>query len=385
MCISKYSGAARGLTGLLLTLVSGVALADWELNMPRGVTDISHEVYRLHMGVFWVCVIIGIIVFGAMIWSIIHHRKSKGVTPGKFHHNTVVEVIWTAIPFVILVGMAVPAARTLIEMEDMRASDLSIKVTGYQWKWRYDYLDQNFGFFSTLSRASNVARQVDSGIDPATVENYLLDVDHPLVVPVGKKVHLLLTAADVIHSWWVPALGGKRDAVPGFVNEWWFEANEPGVYRGQCAELCGRDHGFMPIVVHVLSEEDYQAWLVEQTGGAEQAQAQAVAAVEKTWTLDELTAKGGEVYGTYCVACHGANGEGMPALNAPALDGSPVATGDLAEHINVVLHGRPGTTMAAFGTQLSDLDVAAVITFERNAWGNKTGDVVQPATIKAAR
>ncbi len=202
MCISKYSGAARGLTGLLLTLVSGAALADWELNMTRGVTDISHEVYRLHMGVFWACVVIGVVVFGAMIWSIIHHRKAKGVTPAKFHHNTAVEVIWTIIPFVILVGMAVPAARTLIEMEDMRDSDISIKVTGYQWKWRYDYLDQNFGFFSTLSRDSNAARQVDSGIDPATVDNYLLNVDHPLVVPVGKKVHLLLTAADVIHSWW---------------------------------------------------------------------------------------------------------------------------------------------------------------------------------------
>lgn len=385
MSISKYSGAARGLTGLLLTLVSNAALADWELNMPRGVTDISHEVYRLHMGVFWVCVIIGIIVFGAMIWSIIHHRKSKGATPAKFHHNTVVEVIWTAIPFVILVGMAVPAARTLIKMEDMRAADLSIKVTGYQWKWRYDYLDQNFGFFSTLSSDSNVARQVDSGIDPATVENYLRDVDNPLVVPVGKKVHLLLTAADVIHAWWVPELGGKRDAVPGFVNEWWFKANKPGVYRGQCAELCGRDHGFMPIVVRVLSEEDYQTWLTEQTGGAGQAQAQAAAAVDKTWTLDELSTKGQEVYGTYCVACHGVSGEGMPALNAPALDGSPIATGDLAEHINVVLHGRPGTAMAAFGTQLSDLDVAAVISFERNAWSNKTGDVVQPAAIKAAR
>lgn len=385
MCMSKLVGAKRCLTAFALWLVSGAALADWELNMPKGVTDISREVYELHMLIFYICVAIGVVVFGAMIWSIIHHRKSKGVKPATFHHNTIVEIIWTTIPFLILVGMAVPAARTLIDLEDFRRSDISIKVTGYQWKWRYDYLDHDFGFFSTLAPESNAARQLRSGVDPATIENYLLDVDHPLVVPVGKKVHLLLTAADVIHSWWVPDLGGKRDAIPGFINEWWFLANEPGIYRGQCAELCGRDHGFMPVVVEVLPQEEYDAWIVEQTGGAQTAAAKADAAVDKTWTRDELMAQGEEIYGTYCIACHGASGEGVEALQAPALAGGQVATGDLRAHISTVMNGKPGTAMAPFGPQLSDLDLAAIITYERNAWGNNTGDVVQPADIKAAR
>lgn len=266
MCIRKLKGAVLGMTALALTLVSGTAFADWALNMPKGATAVSHEVYDLHMTIFYVCVAIAVVVFGAMIVSIILHRKSRGVEPAKFHHNTVVEIVWTIIPFFILVAMAVPAAKVLLTMDDYRNSDMSIKVTGYQWKWHYDYLNQGVSFFSTLDDKSNAARMLDSGIDPSSVKDYLLNVDHPLVVPVGKKVHLLLTSGDVIHSWWVPALGGKKDAIPGYVNEWWFKVDKPGTFRGQCAELCGRGHAFMPIVVKAVSADDYAAW-VKAHGG----------------------------------------------------------------------------------------------------------------------
>jgi len=266
MCIRKLKGAVLGMTGLALSLVSGTALADWALNMPKGATAISHEVYDLHMTIFYVCVAIAVVVFGAMIVSIILHRKSRGAEPAKFHHNTVVEIVWTIIPFFILVAMAVPAAGVLLKMDDFRNSDMTIKVTGYQWKWHYDYLNQDVSFFSTLDDKSNAARMLHSGIDPSSVKDYLLNVDHPLVVPVGEKVHLLLTSGDVIHSWWVPALGGKKDAIPGYINEWWFKVEKPGTFRGQCAELCGRGHAFMPIVVKALSKDDYAAWLKKQGG-----------------------------------------------------------------------------------------------------------------------
>lgn len=266
MCIRKLKGAVLGMTALALTLVSGTAFADWALNMPKGATAVSHEVYDLHMTIFYVCVAIAVVVFGAMIVSIILHRKSRGVEPAKFHHNTVVEIVWTIIPFFILIAMAVPAAKVLLTMDDYRNSDMSIKVTGYQWKWHYDYLNQGVDFFSTLDDKSNAARMLNSGIDPSSVKDYLLNVDHPLVVPVGKKVHLLLTSGDVIHSWWVPALGGKKDAIPGYVNEWWFKVDHPGTFRGQCAELCGRGHAFMPIVVKAVSADDYAAW-VKSHGG----------------------------------------------------------------------------------------------------------------------
>jgi len=244
------------------------------LNMTQGVTDISREIYSLHMEIFWICVIIGVIVFGAMIYSIVTFRKSKGaVADVTLVHNTTVELIWTAVPVAILVFMAVPAAKTLIKIEDVTKTDLSIKVTGFQWGWQYDYLDSGVSFFSHLDRKSNTARELASGIDPNTVDHYLLNVDKPLVVPVGSKVRLLLTGADVIHSWWVPAFGVKKDAIPGFINEAWFkvDTDKPGLYRGQCAELCGRDHGFMPIVVDVRSREDFDAWVKAQA--AEQKQA----------------------------------------------------------------------------------------------------------------
>ncbi|HEX7011091.1 MAG TPA: cytochrome c oxidase subunit II [Steroidobacteraceae bacterium] len=271
--------AAAALTGCL---PAGVALAAWDLNMPSGVTELSREIYGLHMLILWVCVLIAVVVFGVMIFSIWRFRRSKHPEPASFDHSTRAEIIWTIIPIAILVGMAIPAAATLVKIEDTRNSDLTIKVTGYQWRWHYEYLDQNVAFFSTLDRDSDAARQLGSGVDPSSVDNYLLDVDRPLVVPRGAKVRLLLTAADVIHAWWVPALGMKKDAIPGFVNEMWFRADQTGIYRGQCAELCGRDHAFMPIVVDVREPEDYERWLAEQQGGAESdnAAAQTVAKAE---------------------------------------------------------------------------------------------------------
>jgi cytochrome c oxidase subunit 2 len=262
--MTNRTRVAAPVLALLALSIAGPAWSDFELNMPVGVTTTSREVYDLHMLILWICVIIGAGVYAAMIAAIIKFRKSKGAVPAKFTHNATVEVIWTVIPAAILVAMAVPAAETLIRMEDTRGSELTIKVTGYQWRWHYDYIDEGVGFFSTLDRDSNAARKVDSGIDPATVENYLLNVDNDVVVPVDTKVRLLITAADVLHAWWVPEFAVKKDAVPGFINEAWFHADTVGTYRGQCAELCGMDHGFMPIVVRVVSEADYEAWLNSQ-------------------------------------------------------------------------------------------------------------------------
>jgi cytochrome c oxidase subunit 2 len=252
----------------LLGLVSAsAAKADWAINMPRGVTELSQETFDLHMMVFWWCVAIGIVVFGAMIYSLFAHRKSKGVEAAQFSHSTSAEVVWTIIPCIILLVMAVPAAETMIRLEDSRDPDLSIVVTGYQWKWHYQYQDQDVEFYSSLAMPSVEARFKDSGVDPFDVENFLLDVDRPLVVPKGAKVRLLLTANDVIHAWWVPDLAIKKDAIPGLINETWFKALETGTFRGQCAELCGKDHGYMPIVVEVVEPDAFQAWLDTQTDG----------------------------------------------------------------------------------------------------------------------
>jgi cytochrome c oxidase subunit 2 len=276
------------LAALAAGLAAPLAHADWGgLNMPVGVTALSREIYDLHMLIFWVCVWIGVLVFGVMIWSLVKFRKSKGaVADTSMVHSTKAEIIWTIAPIIILVAMAVPAARVLIAIEDTRNTELNIKVTGYQWKWHYDYLDAGVSFFSTLDARSNEARQLGSGIDPASVSDYLLNVDNPLVVPEDTKVRLLLTAQDVIHAWWVPAFGMKKDAIPGFVNELWFkvEKGKTGLYRGQCAELCGRDHGFMPIVVNVLSKEAYAAWLEQKQAEALPAAAPETAPAEQTAT-----------------------------------------------------------------------------------------------------
>lgn len=375
MKIGKLAAAAAG-----VALIVPQAMAEYALNMTPGVTELSREVYDLHMVILWICVVIGIGVFGAMIVSMVLHRKSRGVEPAKFSHSTRAETIWTIIPVLILIAMALPATRVLIEMEDTGDADMTVKITGYQWMWRYEYLEDDIAFLSRLSSESNVARQLNSGVDVATVENYLLDVDRPVVLPTGAKIRFLITADDVIHSWWIPDFGWKRDAIPGFVNESWTRIDEPGTYRGQCAELCGKDHGFMPIVVIAKSPEDYRQWVAEQK--AEQV---AVAqANDRTWSRPELMEHGETIYQQQCAACHMEDGSGLaPAF--PALNGSDIANGPLSSHIDVVLNGRSDTPMQGFGELLSAADIAAAITYTRNAWGNQAGDVVQPATIKQTK
>ncbi len=365
------------LAGSGLLAWSTCASAAYDLNMSRGVTSVSEEIYDLHMLIFWICVWIGVVVFGAMFYSIYHHRKSRGAVAAQFHESTAVEVAWTVIPMLILIGMAIPATRTLIAMEDTRDPDMTVTVTGYQWKWKYEYLEDGLSFYSSLSTPRD---QIMAGA--AKGEHYLLEVDNPLVLPVGRKVRILTTAADVIHSWWVPDLGWKRDAIPGFVNENWTRIEKPGVYRGQCAELCGKDHGFMPVVVVAKPEAEYRQW-VEDMKAAASAAAEA-ADVNRPWSLAELMERGQAVYASNCVACHQAEGQGVEGV-FPAIAGSAVATGPLEAHVGVVMDGRPGTAMAAFGAQLSDADLAAVITYQRNAWGNDTGDAVQPLAVQAMR
>ena len=370
----------RGAIVSLLLLVVQPAWAEYGLNLPEGVTPLSRNIYDLHMTIFYICCIIAALVFGIMFWSIFRHRKARGVQAAQFHHNTTVEIIWTAIPMLILILMAIPATKSLIMIESTGDSDLTIKVTGYQWRWHYEYIDEEFGFFSSLAPESNEARQLKSGIDPNEIENYLLEVDNPVVVPVGQKIRFMTTAADVIHSWWVPALGWKRDSIPGFINESWAIIEEEGTYRGQCSELCGRDHAFMPIVLKAVSEDEYYDWAGEMMVMVEDAGAGA----DREWTMDELMERGEQVYSTFCVACHQVNGQGIPGAFKP-LVGSPVTTGPVDGHIDTVMNGVAGTAMAPFGMQLNDVDVAAVITYERNAWGNDSGDAVQPSTIAARR
>ncbi|MCY4363735.1 MAG: cytochrome c oxidase subunit II [Gammaproteobacteria bacterium] len=364
----------------LLLLAIQPAWAEYGLNLPEGVTPISRNIYELHMTIFYICCVIAAVVFGVMFWSIFHHRKSRGAKAAQFHHNTTVEIIWTAIPMVILILMAIPATKSLILIESTGDSDITIKITGHQWRWQYEYIEEDFSFFSSLAPDSNEARQLRSGVDPATIDNYLLEVDNPVVVPVGYKIRFMTTAADVIHSWWVPALGWKRDSIPGFINESWAIIEEEGTYRGQCAELCGRDHAFMPIVLKAVSEDEYYDW----AGNMMVAAMDAEAGADREWGMDELLERGEQVYSTFCVACHQVNGMGIPGAFKP-LVGSPVTTGPVEAHIDTVMNGVPGTAMAPFGMQLNDVDVAAVITYERNSWGNEMGDAVQPSTIAAKR
>lgn len=400
-------GALKLVAALGALVVSGVASAEWALNMPKGVTAISHEAYELHMLIFIICTVIAAGVFGVMIWSMLYHRKSKGHQAAQFHHSTVAEVIWTVIPFFILIGMAIPAAGTLIKMEDFRNTDMTIKITGYQWKWQYTYIDEGIDFFSTLHPDSNRARQTGaSGWGAASFDelskvndgNYLLEVDNPLVLPVGKKVRLLLTSNDVIHAWWAPDLAIKKDAVPGYVNEMWTRIEKPGIYRGQCAELCGRDHGFMPVVVKALPEAEYQAWVAQQKGGTPLQTASASAVIGAVaadavtpaeaappaatkLTKEQLMAKGKEIYEGQCAACHKPDGSGMPPT-FPAIKGSKVVNGPLAAQLTQIIKGKGA--MPPFGS-LSDENIAAVATYQRNALGNSAGTVVQPADVKAAR
>ena len=342
------------------------------INMTPGVTELGREVYDLHMIILWICVAIGVAVFGVMFYSIIFHRKSRGVIPATFHESTTVEIAWTVVPFFILIAMAVPATTTLLTLYDTDNSELDILITGYQWKWKYEYLNEegeNVSFFSNLRTP-----QAEIYNDEAKGEYYLLEVDEPLVLPVDTKVRFLVTANDVIHSWWVPALAVKRDAIPGFINETWARPTEQGIYRGQCSELCGKSHGFMPIVVNVVSKEEYGEWIA-----AKQSEATEVKQLtSQGFTLDELMVRGESVYDTSCLACHGANGEGGVGN---AIAGSAVATGDINAHLEIGINGVPGTSMQAFGGQLSDVDMAAVITYQRNAFGNNMGDSLQPVDV----
>jgi cytochrome c oxidase subunit 2 len=360
--------------GLSLSCLPTVAAAQNQVNMSPGVTEIGTRIYDLHMLIMWICIIIGIGVFGVMFYSIVMHRKSKGAVAAQFHESTKVEIAWTVIPFLILIGMAVPATSTLLDAYNTDDAEIDILITGYQWKWKYEYLDEagdNVAFFSNLATS-----QEEIYNTAEKQPDYLLDVDEPLVIPVDTKVRFLITANDVIHSWWVPEIAVKKDAIPGFINEAWTKVPEVGVYRGQCTELCGAYHGFMPVEVHVVSREDYDAWLAAKRGGA----AALAAMAEMDMSVDELMALGKDVYSGQCLACHGAAGEGGVGK---AIAGSTVAMGDLTKHLEVGVRGVPGTAMQAFGDILSDVDMAAVITYQRNAFGNNTGDVVQPADVVA--
>jgi cytochrome c oxidase subunit 2 len=361
---------------LMALLAPAAAFAEYKLNLQTPNTALGHTIYDLHMVITWICVVIFVVVFGFMFYAVYAHRKSVGHKAANFHEHFWVEVGWTVVPAIILVAMAWPATRALIQLRDTSDPDLTIKVTGYQWKWGYDYIKgegEGISFFSSLSTPQ---AQI-TGSEPKG-PNYLLETDTNVVVPVGKKVRVLLTAADVIHAWWVPALTIKQDAIPGFIRDTWFKAEKPGIYRGQCAELCGKDHGFMPIVVEVKSAADYTAWVNEQKTKMNAGKAAAAAALTKTWK-----AKGEKVYAANCVACHQANGKGTPPA-FPAIDGSKIATGPKDAHLAIVLNGKPNTAMAAF-KHLSDEDIAAVVTYERNNWGNKAGGMVTPAEVNAAK
>ncbi|QXO16546.1 cytochrome c oxidase subunit II [Vibrio ostreae] len=345
--------------------------------MTQGVTEISGKVYHLHMLIFYICVVIALVVFGVMFYAIFKHRKSRGAVAADFHESTKVEIIWTIIPVLILIGMAIPASTTLIAMEDTSQSDLTIKVTGSQWKWHYSYFDQDVEFYSLLATSQ---QQIEGNEEKGA--HYLLEVDQPLVLPINRKVRFLLTSDDVIHSWWVPDFAVKKDTIPGFINEAWTRIDKPGVYRGQCAELCGRAHGFMPIVVHAMTEQNYEAWLADKKVQIAAARAEAQQALQSSVSLEESMALGEKIYLERCSVCHQPTGMGVPGA-FPAIKGSPVATGPLEQHLGVVVNGRSGTAMQAFGNQLSDKELAAVITYQRNAWGNNTGDTVQASDINA--
>lgn len=371
--LRKSKRVLATLLGAASTLVMAPVLAEtgaWELNMPKGVTSVSREIYGLHMQIFWWCVVIGVVVFGAMVISMVLHRKSRGAVASNFHESTTLEVVWTVIPIAILVAMAWPATATLKNMYDTDNADMDVLITGYQWKWKYEYLGEDVSFFSNMS----TPREQITGNEPKG-EHYLLEVDEPLYLPVGKKVRFLVTAADVIHSWWVPEFAVKRDAIPGYIHEAWTLIEEPGTYRGQCTELCGKDHAYMPVVVEAVPEAEFQQWLANKREEA----AKIRELTEKTFEFDELYARGEQVYRASCVACHGSRGEGGVG---PAIAGSAISTGALDGHLDIVINGSPvNPAMQAFGDQLSEVDIAAVVTYQRNAFGNNMGDTVQPIDV----
>ncbi|WP_281662308.1 cytochrome c oxidase subunit II [Halomonas sp. Alg239-R46] len=357
---------------LVITLSASGSQAnadDW--NMPVGVTDVSADIFGLHMTIFWICVVIGLVVFGAMFYSLFRYRHSKGAKAANFHEHTSVEVLWTAIPVLILVGMAVPATATLKNMYDSSDAELDVMITGQQWRWRYEYLGENVAFTSNMS----TPRTQISGAETRG-EHYLLEVDEPLVLPINRKVRFLMTSDDVIHSWWVPDLAVKQDTIPGFINENWVTINEPGIYRGQCTELCGINHGFMPVVVHAMEEDEFDGWLAER----KEAAAEEAMGVDREWAMEELVARGQEIYQSICSSCHQAEGQGSPPA-FPALANNEQLISDVDWHLNKVINGVSGAAMPAFRSTLNPVEIAAVVTYTRNAWGNDTGDVVQPSEV----
>ena len=370
---TKLFALAAGVFGLA---ASGAAHAlAWYFQSPG--SQLARDIDTLHQYVMWLIIVIFVGVFGAMFYSCYAHRKSVGHKAEQFHENTTVELIWTIIPAIILVIIAWPVTKVVIAQKDTSSPDLTVKVTGYQWKWGYDYLKgegEGISFVSTLATSTAAIHgQAEKG------EHYLLEVDNEFVVPVNKKIRILTTAADVIHSWWVPAFGAKQDAIPGYIRDLWFKPETLGTFRSQCVELCGKEHGFMPIVVKVVSQEDYSKWVAEK----KKAMVAAADDPNKKWDEKDLVARGEKVYAANCVACHQATGKGAPPA-FPPLDGSKTVNGPKEGHIDTVLNGRPKTAMAAFGKQLSDTDIAAVISYERTAWSNKAG-IVQPAEVKARR
>lgn len=366
---------SRWLVALSLLLSSSMVYADWTVNMRQGVTAISREIYELHMLIFWVCVVIGVLVFGVMIISMLLHRKSVGAVSADFHDNTTVEILWTVIPVIILLAMAVPATTTLNKMYDPGEAAIDIEVRGLQWKWQYTYLNNDptkeVKFVSSL-----LTPREEILNETRKREHYLLDVDNELVIPVNTRVRFLVTSGDTLHAWWVPDFAVKRDAIPGFIHQAWAEVEKTGIYRGQCAELCGKDHGFMPIVVRVVEQGEYETWLA----GKQEEGRLVYETVGKEWTQDELMAKGEEVYLRVCAACHQANGQGLPPA-FPSLVGQGLAVGPMAAHLNIVLNGKAGTSMQSFKGQLNAAEIAAVVIYERNAWGNNMGDSIQPREV----
>ncbi|MDC1183673.1 cytochrome c oxidase subunit II [Gammaproteobacteria bacterium] len=357
-----------------LFLFSNSLKAGWlDLNMTRGITDISNEVFELHMLIFWICVAIGIAVFSVMFYSMYAHTKKKNPVPATFHENTKVEMAWTIIPFLILIAMAIPASKTLVKIYDDEAGDVNIQVTGYQWKWQYRYLEDDISFFSNpATDLDEIYNLVPKG------ENYLQEVDEMVLIPVGKKVRFLITANDVIHSWWMPAFAIKQDAIPGFVNTAWTKVDVPGTYRGKCTELCGKNHGFMPIVVKVVEQEEYDQWVFEKKEVA----MKMAELTTKDWTTEELVSRGESVYITNCVACHQANGEGIQGI-FPGLAGSDIALNNKDRHVEILMEGVQGAAMNSF-SYLSEVELASVITYTRQAWGNAEsgdGEIVIPKDI----
>ena len=364
--------------GAVLSLVAGGAQAAYALNLHAPVTEIARQIYNLHMLIVYVCFAIFVVVFSIMFYSLYKHRKSVGHEAAQFHEHHVLEIIWTIIPAVILIAMAIPATRTILAMKDTSAADMTVKVTGHQWKWEYDYIGKDVKFISNLSTTQD---QIDGKSEKG--ENYLLEVDNPMVVPVGKKVRVLLTAEDVIHSWSVPSFGVKQDAIPGFIRDTWFKAEQLGTYRGNCAELCGKEHGFMPIVVKVVSDTDYTKWV----DGKKKELAAKQDDPNKVWSKEDLMKRGAEVYAKTgaCVACHQADGKGNAGAGILPLAGSKFANTSKENVIAILLNGRKNSAMNSFATQLNDIEIAAVTTYVRNTWGNAATDFAAPADVKAAR